>query len=444
MEILLGQIRSKKAREMVSEEIEAHIDDQAEVYRRKGMKDRDAEYRAVCEMGDPVETGAALDRIHRPQAARSMIILVGIMNAVGLLILSRLSLDPDLFRHQICYAAVGFAVMILICMLDYTWIGKWCGTLSICFLGVFNITVFSGGVPGNASYCFRILGGVSISIKMFVYLSLPLFAALLYKYRKQKWYHMLVPAAFMAAVIFIFGSYMHSVMIMLNLILLSAVLLTFAVAKGWYPVKKKIFLGSFWGCLVGLPCFIILCRMYSGAATPYQMLRMKDFLAGNHVIWSDRQLLAQILFSGSRWMGQTLGEAALPGDSLSLACDYMILHVISCYGILALLAIIGLFAFLCSKMFRMSLRQKNQFGMIMGLSCSIVFTLEILEYLMMNLGLLLPTTVFLPLFSYGGSGTIISYIFLGILISVYRYQNLVKEKPSRKSKYRIRIERIRE
>ena len=55
MEILLEQIRSKKAREIVSKEIGAHIDDQAEVYQSKGMNKTEAERRAVWEMGDPVK-----------------------------------------------------------------------------------------------------------------------------------------------------------------------------------------------------------------------------------------------------------------------------------------------------------------------------------------------------------------------------------------------------
>lgn len=444
MEILLSQIRNKKARDLVSEEIEAHIDDQAEAYRQKGMKDRDAEYKAVCEMGDPVETGVSLDRIHKPRMSWEMIILIGIINAVGLAVLSQITSDINLFQHQVWYTIAGIAVMILICMLDYTWIERWCGILSICFLGsCIYAALFEGAIGGTS--CFLMLpGGISVSMNIFVYLSLPLFAALLYKYRKKKWYDMLIPAAFMAAIIFIFSTCVYSISITINLILLSAVLLTFAVAKGWYPVKKKIFLGVLWGCLLGFPCLSILYGMKTETFAAYQIERMNRFLDGNYVVWSDKQLTAQTLLSNSQWIGQSLEGRIFPGDSMAFACDYMVLHVMTYYGILALLAVIGLFAFLCFKMFRVSLRQKNQFGMIMGLSCSFVLGIQILEYIMMNLGFLPPTTAFLPLFSYGGSGTIISYLLLGILMSIYRYQNLVKERPLKRTKFRFRIERLQE
>ena len=264
MEILLGQIRNKKARDLVSEEVEAHIDDQVEAYRQKGMKDRDAEYKAVCEMGDPVETGVSLDRVHRPRMSWGMIILIGIINAIGLVVLSQITSDRNLFQHQVCYTIAGVAVMIFICMLDYTWIGRWCGILSLCFLSIYIYAAFFQGEGVGTSGFLILPGRISVSMNIFVYLSLPLFAALLYKYRKKKWYHMLVPAAFMTAVIFIFRTCVYSSSTMMNLILLSAVLLTFAVAKGWYPVPKKDFFRRLMGMSAGIPMSEYFVRYENG------------------------------------------------------------------------------------------------------------------------------------------------------------------------------------
>ena len=67
LDTLSEQIRCKKARPMVVEEIENHINDQAEAYIKNGMEKDEAVNRAVLEMGDPVETGVALDRVHRPR-----------------------------------------------------------------------------------------------------------------------------------------------------------------------------------------------------------------------------------------------------------------------------------------------------------------------------------------------------------------------------------------
>lgn len=69
LEILMEQLRCKKARGMVEEEIRSHIEDQKCAYMADGMDEETAEEEAVRQMGDPVETGIELDRIHKPQMA---------------------------------------------------------------------------------------------------------------------------------------------------------------------------------------------------------------------------------------------------------------------------------------------------------------------------------------------------------------------------------------
>ena len=55
MELLLEQIRNKRAKELVAHEITSHIEDQEEAYRAQGLTAYDAERRAVLDMGDPVD-----------------------------------------------------------------------------------------------------------------------------------------------------------------------------------------------------------------------------------------------------------------------------------------------------------------------------------------------------------------------------------------------------
>ena len=64
---LTEQIRTKRARTMVAEEVEAHIEDQKQDFMAHGLGEEEAESMAVVEMGDPVEAGVKLDRVHRPK-----------------------------------------------------------------------------------------------------------------------------------------------------------------------------------------------------------------------------------------------------------------------------------------------------------------------------------------------------------------------------------------
>lgn len=82
LHIVTDQIRCKKARPDVKTELEAHIMDQMEDYRSEGMEEQEAMERAILEMGDPVEVGVELDRIHRPKMSWEILLLVGILGGI--------------------------------------------------------------------------------------------------------------------------------------------------------------------------------------------------------------------------------------------------------------------------------------------------------------------------------------------------------------------------
>ena len=64
LQLVTDQIRCKKARPDVKTELENHILDQMESYRNEGMEEQEAMEQAILEMGDPIEVGVELDRIH--------------------------------------------------------------------------------------------------------------------------------------------------------------------------------------------------------------------------------------------------------------------------------------------------------------------------------------------------------------------------------------------
>ena len=78
LEKLLSQIRCKKARPYIAEEIRDHIECQIADNLSEGMTSEEAEKNAVTDMGDPVEVGISLDRIHKPKIAWRLLVIVGI------------------------------------------------------------------------------------------------------------------------------------------------------------------------------------------------------------------------------------------------------------------------------------------------------------------------------------------------------------------------------
>ena len=86
IEKLISQIRCKKARPYIAEEIRGHIEEQMADNKENGMSDAEAEKNAVLDMGDPVEVGISLDRIHKPKIGWNVIVIVGIISLLAILV----------------------------------------------------------------------------------------------------------------------------------------------------------------------------------------------------------------------------------------------------------------------------------------------------------------------------------------------------------------------
>ena len=86
LEKLLSQIRCKKARPYIAEEIREHIESQIEDNLSGGMTYEEAEKKAVADMGDPIEVGISLDKVHKPQIAWKLLLVVGVLSLLGILI----------------------------------------------------------------------------------------------------------------------------------------------------------------------------------------------------------------------------------------------------------------------------------------------------------------------------------------------------------------------
>ena len=74
LQTVLEQIRCKKAHELIRQEMEVHLEEQICDYMAEGMTREEATEAAVKDMGDPVETGVELDRIHRPKIEWQIVI----------------------------------------------------------------------------------------------------------------------------------------------------------------------------------------------------------------------------------------------------------------------------------------------------------------------------------------------------------------------------------
>ena len=100
-------------------------------------------------------------------------------------------------------------------------------------------------------------------------------------------------------------------------------------------------------------------------------------------------------------------------------------------GVFALILLICGLCCLILNCFRITLKQQNRLGQLVGFSSAFILALQILLYLAVNLGLgnvsLIFESIYCPFFSPGYSGALSSGILFGILLSICRFQNITRE-----------------
>ena len=437
---LTEQIRTKRARTMVAEEVEAHIEDQKQDFMAHGLGEEEAESMAVVEMGDPVETGVSLDRIHRPHMEWSTLFLVGVIGifSVILYMFAPFDYNEDIQNmswygmRQLVFTVAGYAVMLLVCRLDYSILDRF-GTLAAGIVVALMLLATQFGLTVNgATYCLY-LGGMQIPTMALQWLYVPLFGAVLYHYRGQGYgciWKLLLWVLLPTYAGLIYARFVFTMLMCLGMLVLTIV----AVSRDWYQVNKKRTLTGLTICVGALPLVLIMILTRGQLLAPYQQERMEGFLTGSQTSYitlqASKTLAGSHLIGGNTELLQS-AQNALP----SFGSSYLLVALACAYGWLVVAVVVILLAVLILKMFHISSRQKNQLGMITGYGCGIVFMLQFIMTVAVNLGLLPPTSIVLPLFAGSGGGSIIaSYILLGLTLSIYRYKDITTERMPRKQK----------
>ena len=295
LEKLLSQIRCKKARPYIAEEIRDHIECQIADNLSEGMSYEEAEKNAVTDMGDPVEVGISLDRIHKPKIAWKLLVIVGILSLLGILIQQSILRQPgfqeletwrqEVYRYTtegfVSCIVIGFLLMCVIYFLDYTLIAKYSRFIGvlILILGELRLTSFFGvDINGVGNWVGFGMFRVSITSLMMFYV--PIYGAILYKYRDGGFMALCKALLWLILPVFItfrIPSLGVAVIMMISMLME----LTVAIWKGWFqlPVKKTIIvLGLF---LAGLPVLLLAAMYAFHMLAVYQEARIRSYLTSS-------------------------------------------------------------------------------------------------------------------------------------------------------------------
>lgn len=411
IQVLLEQIRCKKAQPYIRDEIFGHLEEQIEDNIAAGMSEADAEKASVEDMGSPVEVGIALDRIHRPKMNWVLISLMAVIALAGIilheLMWRQMGLLANGSREFVKHTIIGFAMMLVVYRIDYSVIARFSKVIAVVMILACAVADF---------WFFPLL------------LYVPVYGAVIYKYHGQG-YGGLFKSFLWMLVPVVCAFYQPQLMLSITLLVSMMVVLTVALAKDWFLVPKKKVIAMLWGCGIGVPLAVVSALVGFGLLKTHQMARIKAFLCNtdnqgvNYTTWRLREVLENCQFVGSgtgKWMGGENEIAYLPECNTG----YIFSFILHNYGILVGIMLGVILMAVIALIFRISFKQKNQLAMCMGCGCGMILASNVVINIAENIGVFPVTETFLPFFSRGGSGILVCYVLLGIILSIYRYKNI--------------------
>ena len=131
------QLRWKKARPLVEDELLTHLCDQRDALMAGGMDETAATAESLRLTGDPYEIGTELDRVHWPKTPAALFMLAAAIALSGLAFIVLVSFADDIFAPFIarqCVALLlGTAAMLAAYFLDFTLLGRFALPLALMF-----------------------------------------------------------------------------------------------------------------------------------------------------------------------------------------------------------------------------------------------------------------------------------------------------------------------
>lgn len=466
MESLMEQIHNRRAKRLVEDEIRNHIEEQSECYEMLGMTKEEACIEAVRQMGNPVETGMALNKIHRPKMPWMLVfitlVLTVVVNFMQSVVFVEIMKQGELaawgyIPKTICYSFLGFAIILMLLYMDYNFIAKHAYLLYAmymivipfvaCFVNPFSMET---GIPKITEGFWNVFFGIgeeltagswrmgSYGILMFLPLVL---AGIMYRNRMQG-LKGIGKTCFFAILsigwyVITFKFFSNTNAICLPSIMETGMIIMFmlvaAIGKGVFGSEKKkmliVMAGGIGLCMLMIGIyFIAKYGMYSY----YTARILQIFTPGeDYNAKAARDAILNSTFSGD-------GSFMLGNVNYETFEVFLLNGIFSYFGkIVGLLILVVLLIFLVTAL-KNVFSQNNRLGFLIGAACGFSILVRIISYICINFGVCLWWTTMAPFFSYGWVSAVMNGIYIGLLLCVYRNSSILKEDNIKKNIKKLR------
>lgn len=195
-------------------------------------------------------------------------------------------------------------------------------------------------------------------------------------------------------------------------------------------VGQTLLVGSIWGALYmlsGQPLFGVAVLSAIGAAGtaiayasyPHVALRIDRFLApqSGENLQIERAMRS---FAEGGFLGRGPGEGTIKSVLPDAHTDFIFAVVAEEYGVLACLALLGLYAFIVLRALHLAARLAEPWARLSVQALALLVGLQALINMGVNVGLLPAKGMTLPFVSAGGSSTLAVSVTVGMMIALAR------------------------
>ncbi|MCM3570541.1 FtsW/RodA/SpoVE family cell cycle protein [Neobacillus mesonae] len=405
-----SHIKSNEARKYVADELSYHVKEAKQRLVEKGLTDKEAEEKAVEQMGSPSKLGQQLNKLHRPKVDWLLILLLVTTFSLGFLPLFSLGyMDEGYFSiNKMVIVLLGGTAAIGIMLLDYRKWKKWGWlfyVMGICLLVVlrFFASTMVNGVP-----IIRIPSVVTIESSM----ALPFFflgwAAFFNNEKLRIWQFSIlfvIPLGLIFSMPGLTNAYIYTAMVLVML---------------WWSKFSRKAIMAIWASASGI--LVITGLLIWRFAKIYQLQRLLAFLhpekypnGAGYFYLHMKEMLAK-----AGWFGNQGGKEFIP----EAHTNFVFVSFTYYYGWLFAVGLIVILSLLAVRIVMVSSKIKDSYGKILLSGALALYVIQFATHIFVALGLLPIISISLPFISYGLMPTVFNAVLMGVVLSVYRRKDL--------------------
>jgi cell division protein FtsW (lipid II flippase) len=409
---VLQHIKSKEAKEVVYKELSYHIRMSKVDLVSKGTNEKEAEEKAIKQMGSPNELGIHFNKLYRPMFDWQLfslflfIIIMGILPTLNDYAQERYA--GNLMLNQMIYIILGIFVSIIVMLIDYRKIKKMGWFFLIAGIGLLlTLNLFPNVEINGVGYIH--LFGITITGSSLFPLLLVFWA---FYFSKEKPKLIVVLAVYLLSVFLYIGLPSFPSVIIYSVLVF--ILFLFS------SISKKVIYGTIG---VSFTLILILVSFLWFTAKEYQKVRLLAFFNPDEYAQNAgyMYIVLKNLLSDGGW----IGNQDPPSYVGILTPDMAFANITYFYGWMLAGFLFVLLSLLLFRLLILFAQIKDQFGKQLILGVCSLLSVQFVYNVGMILGLLPIISMSLPFISYGLTPTVLNSLLIGIVLSVYRRKNLV-------------------